>query len=309
MNIDLISGASAGLVTTMLLHPLDLIKTRFQAHGRPGSTLDPIDAHARHLRYTTIRGAVRSIWLEGGVRAFYNGVVPALIGSGASWGFYFYFYEATKRYIVRSHGDSAYKIKAWEHMWAAMFSGAITCLFTNPIWLIKTRMQLQQANVKGLSSTAHSISPYKGTYDAFRSIVREEGLRGLYRGLVPALFLTSHGAVQFSIYEDLKRRFPPNSDNPSSRLFLYGAVSKLAATTVTYPYQVLKTRIQQRAANPREHQYKGFFQAIGKVWRGEGIPGFYRGFITNVLRVAPQSAVTLVAYENIHALLTKITKE
>lgn len=309
MNIDLISGASAGLVTTMLLHPLDLIKTRFQAHARPGSTVGPVDAHTRHLRYTTIRGAVRSIWLEGGSRAFYNGVIPALIGSGASWGLYFYFYEMTKRYIVRSQGDPGYKIKAYEHMWAAMLSGAITCLFTNPIWLIKTRIQLQQANVKNAPVSSQAITPYRGTVDAFRSIVREEGIRGLYRGIVPALFLTSHGAVQFSIYEDLKRRFPAEEGNASSRLFLYGLISKFAATTVTYPYQVLKTRIQQRAANPKEHQYRGFVQATVRVWKTEGIPGFYRGFVANVLRVAPQSAVTLVAYEHIHSFLELFTKK
>lgn len=61
-------------------------------------------------------------------------------------------------------------------------------LIFNPLWVVKTRMTLQ-----GAVSTARQ---YTGLVDAFRSIAREEGIRGFYKGVVPALLLTSHGAIQ-----------------------------------------------------------------------------------------------------------------
>lgn len=74
---------------------------------------------------------------------------------------------------------------------------------TNPIWLIKTRMQLQMRN----ASEKHNIKPYTGMVDAVRTIIREEGFLALYRGSGPAFLLTSHGGVQFVVYEYLKKHF------------------------------------------------------------------------------------------------------
>ncbi len=66
----------------------------------------------------------------------------------------------------------------------------------NPIWLVKTRMQLQ---------LTESSTNYRGAIHALRSIVAQDGVLGLYKGIVPALLLTSHGAVQFASYEKMKQ--------------------------------------------------------------------------------------------------------
>lgn len=83
--------------------------------------------------------------------------------------------------------------------------------------------------------------------DAFRSIVRQEGWLGLYRGVGPALLLTSHGAVQFAVFEELKRFDVPDGLRTHWHL-LIGAGSKVVASTLTYPYQVIKSRIQARGS-------------------------------------------------------------
>ncbi len=90
--------------------------------------------------------------------------------------------------------------------------------------------------------------------------------------------------------------------------FAFGFVSKAAATTATYPYQVVKARMQQRASPASSSQappeeYSRFTRAVATTWRREGAGGFYKGFAANLLRVAPQSAITLVAYEEIKRLL------
>lgn len=76
-------------------------------------------------------------------------------------------------------------------------------LITNPVWLIKTRMQLQMKK----ASERYNIKPYKSMADAARTIVRDEGPLALYRGCGPALLLTSHGGVQFVVYEYLRKHF------------------------------------------------------------------------------------------------------
>lgn len=81
-----------------------------------------------------------------------------------------------------------------------------------------------------------------------------------------------------------------------------GATSKVFASTVTYPFQVIKTRLQQRhldtgAVLQSTQRYRGVVDCVAKTWRQEGFYGFFKGSIPNALRVAPASAVTFVVYE------------
>ena len=87
--------------------------------------------------------------------------------------------------------------------------------------------------------------------DAVSRIVREEGYLAMYRGVVPALLLVSHGVAQFCVYEKLKssaqdaRAGSEGGESLGTLDFLaMGAVSKVIATTATYPSQVIKSRLQ-----------------------------------------------------------------
>ena len=140
-------------------------------------------------------------------------------------------------------------------------------MFTNPLWLIKTRMCTQPANdIK-----------YRSLLHAFQTIYREEGIRGYYRGIVPALFGVSHGAIQFMVYEELKqyRRTSVESGDKKMKFVEYvgmAATSKAIATIATYPYQVIKARIQSHTL-----QFTGVSHVVGDALRKEGVRGLYRG--------------------------------
>ncbi|RXH75077.1 hypothetical protein DVH24_029798, partial [Malus domestica] len=95
------------------------------------------------------------------------------------------------------------------HLASATEAGALVSLCTNPIWLVKTRLQLQ--------TPLHQTRPYSGFYDALRTIIREEGWAALYKGLLPSLFLVSHGAIQFTAYEEL-RKIVVNFKSKKSRI-------------------------------------------------------------------------------------------
>lgn len=140
------------------------------------------------------------------------------------------------------------------HLVAAAQSGTLTALMTNPIWVVKTRMQLQQPG---------SAEAYTGMVDAWRNIMASEGPRALYKGIVPSLWGVSHGALMFMFYERVTRFFKnrrreeqaasgADADGASYvrlsdlECIAAAAISKTAATVISYPPQVVRTRLQQQ---------------------------------------------------------------
>ena len=165
--------------------------------------------------------------------------------------------------------------------------GGFTALCTNPIWVIKTRM---------LSTSSKHPRAYRSVADGARDIFRSEGLRGFYHGLLPSLFGISHGALQFMIYEKLKisRRKRLQGDLSSSDFLILSGLAKVFAGSVTYPYQVIRARLQMYDSRK---MYDGAKDVIIKVWREEGMKGFYKGLAPNLLRVLPSTWVTFLVYE------------
>ncbi|MBA0628248.1 hypothetical protein Godav_023011, partial [Gossypium davidsonii] len=170
-----------------------------------------------------------------GLKGLYAGFLPAVLGSTVSWGLYFFL--AKQRYSKNREE----KLSSGHHLASAAEAGALVSLCTNPIWLIKTRLQLQ--------NPLHQSRRYSGIYDALRTILREEGWTALYKGLGPGLLMVSHGAIQFTAYEELRRIMvdykekKQKSEGASNLLnsfdyALLGGSSKIAAILITYPFQV-----------------------------------------------------------------------
>eukprot|EP00798_Chlamydomonas_sp_ICE-L_P006959 gene6959-2230_t len=274
-----IAGGVAGSISVLILHPFDVLKTRLQVQdGLQGQS-------------ATYRGAVHAVqrmWQQEGVRAFYQGLTPAVVGSGVAWSSYFYAYELIKTW----HKGGAEQLSPFGNMISAAQAGAMVCLMTNPLWLVKTRLQLQQklpdsagqgsppiGGGTGSTSIPRAAMPSiastaPGFVDALVRIGQEEGLKGYYKGLAPSLVLqTFHGSIQFAVYEELKLRASKGglffwtqgseqgSEHGSMRpvssfeTSVCAAASKLAASVITYPSQVVRSRLQQRFESSRELVY------------------------------------------------------
>ncbi|RKP36437.1 mitochondrial carrier domain-containing protein, partial [Dimargaris cristalligena] len=293
-----IAGAGAGCVSAIVTCPLDVVKTRLQNQGR-GDGITPLYRGTLHT--------LRRIGAEEGIRGLYRGLGPTVMGYLPTWAIYFSTYDALKVQIARRLNRSI--DHPLVHILSATGAGATSSMATNPLWVIKTRFMTQNER------TAYR---YNNTLHAFQSILRTEGVRGLYKGLGSSFLGLSHVVVHFPLYEKLKLwlktipAFSNDSEPPHAGLISFrsslgtsgenqrgtviaSALSKLTASVITYPHEVIRTRLQNQSTPP--YRYHGIVHAIRTIFHEEGWRAFYRGLPTNLIRTVPASAVTLLTYE------------
>ncbi|KAL6306826.1 mitochondrial carrier [Sparassis latifolia] len=277
------------------MHPLDLLKVKFQV-----ATDKPQGGVGKQIWF-----ALKDIKDQQGWRGLYRGVGPNLAGNATSWGFYFLFYHMLK--TRASGGDPDYKLSPGSYLLCSAEASAVTAIMTNPIWVVKVRM---------FTTRPEDPTSYRNLWHGLSSIYRTEGVGGLYRGTSLALLGVSNGALQFTTYEEMKRwgferkrrqfieagkKYTPGDDKLSNTAYtVMSGASKVIALALTYPYQVIRSRIQNNATATL---YPTIPACIFRTFHEEGVRGFYRGLGTNLVRVLPGTCVTFVVYENLAWLL------
>lgn len=277
-----IAGAASGLVAGVFMCPLDVIKTRFQAKSK-------------NYHYSGFFDAFKTIIKEEGPAALFRGVVPITIGYLPAWAIYFTVYERAKsfypKFFSKNFGDNP---EFLNHFAASMTAGACSSTLVNPIWVVKTRLMVQTDKEK---------VTYKGTIDAFVRMYKSEGVGVFYSGLVPSLFGLMHVGIHFPLYERIKQLLHVSESEDIAlgsnltlwRLVLASSASKMIASTITYPHEILRTHMQMQT--PEERKTQSISNEIRKIYIKEGLRGFYSGYVTNLARTVPASAITLVSFE------------
>jgi len=298
INVDhLAAGLSGGVASTLCLHPFDLIKIRFQVSD--GSVVE------HRQRYTGVVNAFRSIYVKDGIAGLYQGVSPNIAGAASSWGLYFFAFDFFKSTIRDWRRKDV--LGAGDHLSAGACAGIFTLSLTNPIWVVKTRMCLQPSNT-AMTDLPISSQRYNGVLDGLVKLFKEEGIRGYYRGFLPGIFGVSHGALQFMAYEELKKTYsnyngiPLGNKLDALSYIAMSALSKVFAVVTTYPYQVVRSRLQDAQLS---HKYTGALDVVWKVWKYEGVRGYYKGMGVSLLRVTPQCCITFLVYENMVHLIKR----
>ena len=189
---------------------------------------------------------------------------------------------------------------------AGAAAGTVQSLVCIPVELIKLRMQLQNIGqevsspgIFHVSKHQHSSGKYVGPLETAINIFRGEGIRGLYKGSVVTVLRESPAfATYFSTYDYLRQvqvsKGGTLDDLSPFSLILAGGVSGVLAWIVTYPFDVVKSRIQSDGVKGSDQQYKGMIHCFKKSYRQDGITVFFRGLSATLLRAFPVNAATFL---------------
>jgi solute carrier family 25 protein 33/36 len=183
-----------------------------------------------------------------GWRALFKGLGPNLIGVVPARSINFYVVGNGKR-IIANYGNNG-REDAWVVLCAAAIAGIVTSTVTNPIWLIKTRLQLDKNRVETGGVT---MRRYKNSWDCIKQVVQQEGFRGLYKGMSASYLGVTESALQWVLYEQMKKSLAKREeritlsgrpktlwDNTVDWTGQFGAAgsAKLVAALATYPHEV-----------------------------------------------------------------------
>ncbi|CAF1403589.1 unnamed protein product [Adineta ricciae] len=300
----LLAGGLAGTFGAVLTCPLEVIKTRYQSSqnsfSREKTRVDLHSPYSNTVAYQcqqerirpTIIGSLRHIIKYEGMPGLFKGLVPNLVGVAPSRAIYFFAYANTKSFLVEKMERETPLV----HITSAATAGIAMSTCTNPLWFIKTRLQIDQGNLR--------------TIDLIRNVYREHGLLGFYKGISASYVGVSETIVHFVLYEQIKAQLQllqtrQNFSSDESNLYNFisyltaAACSKSCATTLCYPHEVVRTRLREEGT-----KYRTFLQTLKTVYYEESIAGLYRGLLTHLIRQIPNTAIMMSTYELVIAFLT-----
>ncbi|KAI8627041.1 mitochondrial carrier protein rim2-like protein [Xylariaceae sp. FL1651] len=319
----LVAGAVGGMTAAVLTAPLDVLKTRlqsdfYQAQLRAAraatsqARLSPLRSVSYHLTETI--QILRDVYRIEGWRALFKGLGPNLIGVIPARSINFYAYGTGKR--VYSEWTGWGPNNPAVHLASAITAGIVTGTATNPIWLIKTRLQLDKNNAERKGDV--SRRRYRNSWDCIKQVMRDEGPRGFFKGLSASYLGVTESTLQWVLYEELKRRLRLREDKiaASGRKKSWwdytvdwtgnamgAGAAKGLASVLTYPHEVARTRLRQAPMADGRPKYTGLVQCFKIVWKEEGFIGLYGGLTPHLMRTIPSAAIMFGMYEGILTLL------
>jgi solute carrier family 25 protein 33/36 len=256
-----------GMTAAAMTAPLDVLKTRLQsdfyqaqiraARMAAGATttrqhsLNPVRAAIYHL--TDTLQILRSVYRTEGPRSLFKGLGPNLIGVVPARCISFYVYGNGKR-LMAEHWNNGQEA-AWVHLAAGAAAGIATSTMTNPIWMVKTRLQLDKNTALQQAGEGAAVThrQYRNSADCIRQIVRDEGIRGLYKGMSASYLGVVESTMQWMLYEQFKAGLARREerirlsgrektwwDNTVEWTGKVGAAggAKLIAAVIAYPHEV-----------------------------------------------------------------------
>lgn len=277
-------GSLAGAFGAFMVYPIDLVKTRLQNQrgAQPGQRL-----------YKNSIDCFQKVFRNEGLRGLYSGVLPQLVGVAPEKAI-----KLTVNDLVRSHfTDKQGRIALSAEILAGATAGGCQVVFTNPLEIVKIRLQIQGEVAKTIEGAPKRSAMW---------IVRNLGLVGLYKGASACLLRdVPFSAIYFPTYSHLKRDFfgeSPTKKLGVLQLLTAGAIAGMPAAYLTTPCDVIKTRLQVEARKG-EATYTGLRHAAKTIWKEEGFTAFFKGGPARIFRSSPQFGFTLAAYEVLQNVL------
>ncbi|EDR07368.1 uncharacterized protein LACBIDRAFT_185165 [Laccaria bicolor S238N-H82] len=314
-----VAGGLGGMCGAIITSPFDVVKTRLQsslfkintspallssasssASSSAASVSLPLAGLPHHhpggtnLLYHFVETGhiIKDIYNHESPRALFKGLGPTLIGVIPARSINFWTYGNGKHVFASQLNNG--KENAWVHLMSAAVAGVVTGTATNPIWVVKTRLQLD-------AGQGQQKKVFGSSWSCIRRIMREEGVRGFYKGLSASYLGVTETTIQWVLYEQLKRAAAVEKKGGYQEWFgMLGSAgtAKFVASLITYPHEVLRTRLRQPTIN-NVRKYTGLLQTLKLVLAEEGVRSLYGGLSAHMMRVVPNAAVMYSIYEGI----------
>ncbi|RKF56461.1 Peroxisomal membrane protein PMP47A [Golovinomyces cichoracearum] len=293
-----VAGAGGGIMSMALTYPLITLSTRAQVESSRANS-------------NFIEAAKRIVRREGGA-SLYAGLDSALFGISVTNFVYYYWYEFVRAGFKKSallSQRASKSLTTLESITAGAIAGSATVLLTNPIWVINTRMATINHNKdsvdRGTSSNIKSIK-ISSTFRTLVTLIREEGPQALFAGVIPALILVLNPILQYTIFEQLKNILARKRKITPTTAFLLGALGKLIATSITYPYITLKSRMHVAG---RDGKTENMRKVMKNIIDEEGYKGLYKGIGPKVAQSVLTAAFLFAFKDIIYGQTVKIRRK
>lgn len=271
-------GSVAGAVGATAVYPIDLVKTRMQ-NQRTGSFIGEV-------MYRNSWDCFKKVIRHEGFQGLYRGLVPQLMGVAPEKAIKLTVNDLVRDKLMDRNG----KIHIAAEVLAGACAGGSQVIFTNPLEIVKIRLQVAGEIASGAKVSALSV-------------IKDLGLFGLYKGARACLLRDMpFSAIYFPAYAHMKTKLADeNGYNHPVSLFTAGVIAGVPAASLVTPADVIKTRLQV-VARQGQTTYSGLTDAAKKIYKEEGARAFWKGATARVFRSSPQFGVTLVTYELLQRL-------
>ncbi|CAI9297614.1 unnamed protein product [Lactuca saligna] len=312
---QLLAGGIAGAFSKTCTAPLARLTILFQVQG--------MHSEVALLSRPCIWNEALRIANEEGFRAFWKGNLVTIAHRLPYTAVNFYAYEQFKKLLksipsIGNNSESA-AADACVHFVGGGMSGITAAMATYPLDLVRTRLaaqlrsELRRQNqnlehARWILLQQRSTVYYHGIGHALRTIIRDEGFVGLYKGLGATLLGVGPSiAISFSVYEMLRSNWKSQRPEDSTVMvsLACGSLSGIASSTATFPLDLVRRRKQLEGVGGRARVYNtGLLGTFGHIIRTEGFRGLYRGILPEYYKVVPGVGIVFMTYETLKKLFS-----
>lgn len=287
--VNLIAGGSAGFIESCINHPLDTIKTRMQ-----------LNSGFQNSIYTTGKNIIK----YEGYFSLYKGLTPAIACITPKIALRFTSYNIYKDGINNIFPNNS---KISTNIMAGFLTGTTEAVaIVTPMDVCKIRLQAQK-NRKNI--TGNVFTPkYTSLFQTAECVVKEEGFRYLYKGLVPTIVRQgTNQALSLAGYSYMKNLWKEKTQQDKLSPFhylLFGGISGFFGPILNCPFDVAKTRLQKQIyLKGVQNQYNTILGTMITIYKMEGLKALWKGLTPILARLVPGKAIIFLVYENVSSFI------
>lgn len=271
---SVVAGGVAGLCSTIITNPFDVIRARLAAsRSATGCTHKSLWCHGKDL------------FREGFVRGMSTGLTANVLASMPSNAIYLSTYRTLSRFCQKNDVN-----KGVAPALSALGAVTTTNLTLAPLFLLRTRVQ---------------VNPSLPLFSLTKQIWQKDGFRGFYRGTatnIAGRFVEE--GLFWSVFEFLKFQTDEGTLKKENH-FLWNAfavvglssLSKLVGTSIAYPYNVVMTHLRTVNKTTGIYEHTKIVPTVRHIYKADGVLGFYKGLAPQLMRSLISKATQIYFFE------------